>query len=189
MVRISIEGNVCTGKTRCLQMLKEKGYDVYFEDSVKNTELTRKYWSDEKRYAFGYYMDRVYNYSKMTPPDDGIHIYEGSPYTLTNIYGELLYRKQIFDSDEYALYRKYCGEIGWDPNIIVYLYCHPNVCYERCKKMNINVTMNKIIEIHTQHEIMMDEINCPITLYKVNAQENIECVVNNVMDIIHKLSG
>ena len=117
-------------------------------------------------------------------------IYECSPYTLTNVYGELLYRKQIFDPDEYLIYKKYYSEIGWNPDVIIYLYCHPSVCYERCRRMNmdVNITMNRIIEIHTQHELIMDEINCPIALYKVNAQEDIECVVNNVTDIVCKLS-
>jgi deoxyadenosine/deoxycytidine kinase len=183
MSKIAIDGNTCSGKTKCLQFLEHIGYSVHHNLSDP-PELVQKYYADKKRYSFAYYMNRLHNYSLSQPSNQQIQIFEGSPYTLKHVYNEI-----SFDKEELQLYNQYINELGWTPDLIIYLFCTPVVCYERAKQRDLNspITLEHITDVHCKFETCYDELNCPITLYKINAQEDLDSVYGNIVDIINKL--
>jgi len=190
MTRVSVEGNCCSGKTFYLKLLEQKGYHVHYIDQIDQSELTRKYHADMKRYSLGYNLQQLYNYTHYPHENEEIHLFENSPYTLKNVYCDLLYEKNCFDEDEYRIYNNYTDRLGWVPDIIIYLYCNPNVCYERNVGRNFpySPSIEYLKDLHLKYEITCDELNCPITIYKINAQEDSQSVIDNIMDIIDHLS-
>jgi len=104
-----------------------------------------------------------------TDPRVDLYFYENSPYSIKNVYGMEV-------------------EPNWIPDIIIYLYCHPVVCYERSKNRGGSlVEMKHLQGIHLKYEILCDEINCPVTLYKINSHEDIESVYKNICDVINSV--
>jgi len=190
MKRISIEGNWCTGKTFYLKFFEQHGYHVHYNDQIDHSELTQKYQSDMKRYSLAYNLQQLHNYIHTPHETGGIHIFEGSPYTLKKVYCDLLYEKNCFDADEYRIYNIYSDTLGWTPDVIIYLYCDPNVCYERNikRKCLYSPNIEYLKDIHFKYEITCDEVNCSIPIYKINAQENSNSVIRNLTDIITHLS-
>lgn len=181
MPRIAIEGNICSGKTHYLKMLESDGYLTHH---IEQSELTNKYTCDYQRYSLAYYLNQLYTYTTFPYNKQELHFYESSPYSLKNVHGDLLYEKKIFDVSEYKLYTEYNNKMGWTPDIIIYLHCHPEVCFKRCQN-KFDISYFK--DIHLKYEILCDEINCPITIYKINSQENSDDVYKNIIDIIKKL--
>lgn len=69
----------------------------------------------------------------------------------------------------------------WMPDVIIYLYCNPIVCCQR---------LDELKNLHIRYEFACDELNCPPTtkIYKINAQEDCQSVVNNLTQILRQLA-
>jgi deoxyadenosine/deoxycytidine kinase len=184
MIRVSIEGNNCSGKTYYLQLLERDHYNVHYEHY--DPELTQKYYSDTKRYSLAYHLHmlKCFQQPKNIIPKT-VQIYENSPYTLKAVHCGLLSEKNCFDVDEYRIYNNYYQTLGWIPDIMIYLFCHPLTCHHRCSKPNLEY----ITELHTKYEIVCDELNCQTKIYKVNAHEDKETVYRNIKEIIDNIDN
>jgi deoxyadenosine/deoxycytidine kinase len=191
MKKISIDGNICSGKTFYLKLLEKDGYHVHYDETFNQSQMAQKYSMDMKRYSLGYHLQLLYNYSHYEDKDKDIHIFESSPYVLKNVYGELTHEKGCFDADEYKIYEKYSTDFGWIPDVVIYLYCNPIICHERIKLChpNNNVNCDYLKDLHLKFETIFDELNTPITLYKVNAQEETESVYHYILDILSKIKN
>jgi len=190
MIRVSIEGNHCSGKTHYLQLLESDHYNVHYQNN--DIELTNKYYSDTKRYSLAYHLQLLKSFQQ---PENiipkTVQIYESSPHTLRAVHCELLSEKNCFDVDEYKIYNNYYQTLGWIPDIMVYLFCHPLTCYQRCLKSKSFQTnsLEYITELHTKYEIVCDELNCHTKIYKVNAHEDTETIYRNIKEIIDNNSS
>jgi deoxyadenosine/deoxycytidine kinase len=191
MPRISIEGNCCSGKTFYLKLLEQQGYHVHYDDMTNLTRLTQKYNTDMKRYSLGYNLQLLYNYTHYPHKEEEIHLFENSPYTLNKVYCQLAHEQHCFDEDEYNIYRNYADEMGWIPDIIIYLYCNPFVCYDRSttKKLPFTPSIDYLKNLHLKYEIICDELNCPIMIYKINAQDEHQSVISNIKHIIDQFKN
>lgn len=65
-------------------------------------------------------------------------------------------------------------------DVIIYLYCHPDVCY---KRQNV-YTRDHLFDLHVKYEMEMDDLNCSIPIYKVNTQEHYDDVLRNLEHIL-----
>jgi len=96
-----------------------------------------------------------------------LRFYENSPYILNAIQPGLNLK------------------VDWVPNVIIYLFCSPYICHSHVNR-NTN-PLDHLLDLHTRYEIICDELNCPIKIYKVNAQEETDTVYRNIKDIIDKI--
>jgi thymidylate kinase len=78
--------------------------------------------------------------------------------------------------------------IKLSPDAIIYLSCHPLVCYQRVlqRSPHNNLTLDDLKQSHLIYEKMYDVLNCPIRIYKVNSQQDPETVYNTLKQIIEK---
>jgi hypothetical protein len=67
-----------------------------------------------------------------------------------------------------------------EADVIIYLYCHPDVCY---KRQNV-YTREHLYDLHLKYETELDDLNCRIPIYKVNSQEHSNSVLRNLEDIL-----
>jgi deoxyadenosine/deoxycytidine kinase len=181
-MRVSIESNICGGKTTCLHLLQKKGYHVHY-DTTEQSGLNLKYQSDVKRFSLGYHLQVLHNYAKHEK-HTGIQLFESSPFTFKHIYSDLLREKDLFDPDEYELYTKFSDEIGWVPDVIIYLFCNPIVCHERCVKRGLNLSLDYLKQLQYKYETTLDELNTTIKIYKINAQEEPSEILRSIEEIL-----
>jgi deoxyadenosine/deoxycytidine kinase len=187
MVRIVIDGNVASGKTHYLHLLEEQGYHVSIPETPEGVRLFKKYQSEPTRYALAYYLNLLTQYQQPGAPgaSGDLHLYEGSPYTLQHVYGELWREQPDADRDEHRVFLQYLSQMGWVPDIIIYLTCHPNVCHERSKLREVDPpSLDLVRYIHLKYEIAYDEAVCPVKLYKVNSQDTPAEVLSCLVEII-----
>lgn len=191
-MRIAIDGNIGSGKTFYLNKLQNEGYIVNHEDISKWSQWLQKYHSDMNRYALGFQLQILYDQTQLPYKPSQLNIYERSPYTLKNIFGDMLFEEQLFDKQEYELHNLYVKKIGWKPDVVIYLYCDPDICYERIKdRLSVagdnQLTVDYLKKLHIKHEIVFDDLNCSIPIYKVNSMEDTETVYNTIVEIIETL--
>lgn len=196
-MRISIEGNIGSGKTTYLNIIKNKGYNVYCEN-VHNKlwiNLLEKYNSNMNRYALSIQMNSLLD--KITLPyiSNEINIYERSPYNVTHVFGSLLYENNIYDPDEYNLECKYSEKFGWIPDKIIYLQCDPDICFKRIQSRLVSgdnkITRDYINLLHCKHENIYNDLtkshllsNTQIYILNTNNDIDINKNINNIMKII-----
>lgn len=187
MLRISIEGNIGSGKTHYLKLLSQDPelvhYKIHYSDTKEHYELTQKYYTDMKRYSLAYHLSLLECTSDPPlplplPENKETHVYENSPYTIKKVHCE----PQCFDPTEYQIYDSYHRKHNWVPDIMIYLFCPPLMCHERTNNTLMNLSY--LTELHAMYEIVCDELNCPIKLFKVNALEDSESVYKNIKAII-----
>ena len=189
-MRISIEGNIGSGKTFYLDKLKKDNYAIIHDLIDSQTQIStwlKKYDSNPDRYSFGLQMQILQDYIKLPYVKNNINIYESSPYTLKNVYGKILYDEKHLDKDEYLLHNSYINDFGWMPDIIIYLYCDPEICYERVKNKS-RVSCDYFKKLHLINERTFDDLNCSIPIYKVNSQEDTNNVYKNIKTICDEIA-
>lgn len=194
MVRVAIDGNIGCGKTFYLTKLQQAGYNVYHEPVAQWANWLKKYNSDMKRYALGFQLKILHDQIGLPNPPGQINVYERSPYTLRHIFGDMLWHDGLFDADEYALHNSYVNDLAWKPDVIIYLFCDPKVCYDRLKERagravegDTQLTLDYLKKIHIQHECVLDELQCHIPIYKINSQEDPDTVYNNLLQVLQSL--
>ncbi len=193
MTKIAIDGNIGSGKTFYINKLKKDGYTIInCENNTKKSNVSEKYEKNMERYSLALNLEILQNWKKLHYNPNMINIYEQSPYTSINILADLLHEEKIFDTDEYNLYKLYAKDI-WIPDIIIYLFCDPDICQERYKlENNLSTDSNQLTKkgfekIHLKHEIVFDEVNCQIPIYKINSQEDSDLVYLNICDVLKKI--
>ena len=192
-MKISIDGNIGSGKTFYLKKLEEDGYIVNYDRTDKWFDWFEKYNCGMDRYALGLQLQILYDQLDWPYEPGQLNIYERSPYTLKNIFADFLYEQKIFDHQEYQLHNLYIKKFGWQPDIIIYLYCDHDVCYQRIKNRfsiteDEKSTTDCLEKLHIKHEIVFDDLNCKIPIYKINAVEDPQTIYNSITEILKKLS-
>lgn len=167
-MKISIDGNFGVGKTYHLQRLATEGYCVHWSKPSPEFQLE----------SITTYMQMLQPFIFNDTNERGsIVLYERSPYTLQRIYTDLR------DPDDLFQYQQSIKQVNWSPDIIIYLFCHPMICKQRTKNLSDEI----LVEFHNRYENILDELNCSIPIYKINAQEDLDQVFNNIIDVLHQV--
>ena len=175
LIRVSIDGNICSGKTTCLELLKKFGYQTYTDTSFRTPKLQSGGCCD--RNTLDYHLKLLESYSDPSKNNPKIVFYEGSPYALKSIYPVSIGETKI-KTDTDLEYENFYQAHAWVPDVIIYLFCDPIVCLERYYSSYGTgqdgqgpTIFENLKRFHLRLEMIYDEINCPIKLYKINAQE------------------
>jgi deoxyadenosine/deoxycytidine kinase len=73
------------------------------------------------------------------------------------VFAKMLYEQGTLLEEEYAIYTKWFDAFAKDSAIsaIVYVYCDPEVSFERCKKRNRtgeSIPLEYLVRCHQKHE-------------------------------------
>jgi deoxyadenosine/deoxycytidine kinase len=128
-MRISIEGNIASSKSSLLQLLHEKGgYAVYPEPVHEWGEWLQLFYQDTKRWAFGFQMKVL---SSFVREYDEHSIVERSMLSVRHVFGQLLFNQNLLAQKEWDLFRSVADMFTWEPDVIIYIACPPEVCLQR----------------------------------------------------------
>lgn len=163
---ISIEGNIGSGKSTLVNMLKkwfsmdetknylnkEKSNIIFLEEPVEEwNTITNKegktmiqlFYEDKKKYSFAFqmmaYISRLSTLKKTIETNpNSIIICERSLYTDKNVFAKMLYDDGYIEEAEYKIYTKWFNSFIQEASIdsIFYIQTDPSICYERIHKRN-----------------------------------------------------
>lgn len=148
-MRISIEFNDSINIDKYTSLLNLSGYQINRYDNNFHLSLTDL-------------LSHLMFFSKIK---NDFQIVLGSPYSLKFIYGQILLDKKIMSLKDFKIFEQYIETIGWEPDIIIYLYNYP---------------------VSNIHEIVLNEINCHIPIYKICIMDEDNVIVSQIKEIIEK---
>lgn len=151
---ISIEGNIGSGKTTLVSILKEElkdddrfvfisePVDIWLKNTDKNGEsMLTKFYNNQEKYAFPFqimaYFSRLHliREARKNNPNKVI-ITERCVYTDRNVFAKMLYEDGKIEDVCYNIYLQWFDEFmeGMDVEKIIYVDTQPSLCHERINK-------------------------------------------------------
>ena len=192
---ISIEGNIGSGKTKQLQILKDKGYTVIEEnvETWKEEGWLDRYYKNPYRTAVGFQMRVLYDHldriNKITEP---ITIIERSAYTCIEVFGKILLEDKMMTAQDINLMRMYFEANKFLPNVFIYIQTLPKVAYERVRKRDRKgeelIDLLYLEKLHLHHEISYIGKK-PLKIFIVDGNQSIDEVQNDIVKIIQNLTS
>jgi len=184
---ISIEGNIGSGKSTFVNLLKENCKDrddiCFLQEPVdqwlqiKDNEgnILQHYYKDQQKYSFAFqmmaYISRLSLLREaMQNKQYKFIITERSLFTDKEVFCKMLYDDKFINEIEYQIYNKWFYEFdNWlsdfDPKFIfIYFQCDPTISYERVKlraRIEETIPLEYLVNCHDYHEkwlTMQDKI-------------------------------
>lgn len=178
MTLISIEGNIGSGKSTVLKLLKQNCDKsiVFIDEPVSEWQtiedssgknILELFYADKKKYSFTFqilaYITRLRKILDVIKNNqDKIIIMERSIYTDKFVFAKMLYENKFIEDIEWKTYNYWFDTFKNSTKLdgIVYVNTKPEICFERIKKRNrdgeSNIEINYLNECHQKH---LDWIN------------------------------
>jgi len=179
VLHFSIEGNIGSGKSTFINILKDKvisaggkkiiylpePVDVWNEiKDLSGVTILEKYYANPDMYAFSFQMmayisrlSQIKNYIKK----GAVIITERCVFTDYNVFAKMLYDSSKITHIEYLIYKKWFDEFVNElpePKII-YIQTSPETCLKRVKKRNRKGETIQLEYLKTCHEYHEEWIN------------------------------
>jgi deoxyadenosine/deoxycytidine kinase len=120
---------------------------------------------------------------------------ERSPLSCVHVFGESLRKDNLISEYQWTIMNEYYTTFGWKPDIIFYLQCPPEICFERLKNRNrdceSNITLEYLTKIHENYEILYNSNNIlteNINIIKIDASQSKEDVSNSINEYLRKFN-
>lgn len=192
---ISIEGNIGSGKTKQLQLLKEKGYTVIEEnvESWKEEGWLERFYKNPYRTSLGFQMRVLYDHlDRINKITESITIIERSAYTCIEIFGKILLEDNMMTVQDINLMNMYFEAHKFLPDVFIYIQTLPKVAYERVRKRDRSgeelIDCLYLEKLHKHHEISFIGIK-KLKIFIVDGNKSIDEVQNEIVKIIQNLTS
>lgn len=128
--KITIDGNIGSGKTTQLNLLRERlGYTVY-KEPIQEWPL-KLFYEDKKRWAFLLQLAILKSFHDSQDGDGG-GVWERSPESSREVFWKML--RGSYTDEEDDVYRYFYELFSWEPDVHVYIRTDPDECFERISK-------------------------------------------------------
>mgnify|MGYP003981704127 CR=1 FL=1 len=194
MTLISIEGNIGSGKSTILKLLKQKSDKsiIFIDEPVSEWQTIKDssgknilelFYANKQRYSFTFqilaYITRLRKILDVIKKEQHkIIIMERSIYTDKFVFAKMLYENGFIEEIEWKTYNYWFDTFkdSTQLNGIVYVNTKPEICFERIKKRNrngeSNIEMNYLKECHQKH---LDWINNEsISVLRIDGNQEFE---------------
>lgn len=195
-MKISIEGNIASGKSTLSLRLQSNTRIPVFLEPVDTWTLLDKFYSDIPRWGFTFNTEVIMSMSEWKNNTFNA-IYERSPNSCRHVFTQLMHDDSILCDEELALFDKLFNTFGWDQDVIIYVRTPPEICFERMHKRGRDcevggVSLEYLKKLDKKHEDMMNYIrqNKPsIKIIEIDGVASADDVFHNVLNILkHELS-
>ena len=196
-MRIVISGNIGSGKTTQMSVLKEllKTYDnmeliTEAVDEWLQEGWLQNFYQNPEKWSFSFQL-RVLLSQIQVPKEDKekILIIERSPQTTQMIFGQQLYEDGHIHIMEHELLNRYAFEMGWIPDIFIYIKTEPEVCHQRVKERSREtenlIPLEYLKKLHDKHE-SLHQSTAKYT-YFVDGNRDKDDVTRDIILILEKI--
>lgn len=179
MFIISVEGNIGSGKSTFLDMLKMKyasNQDIVFIDEpldswnkitdMEGKTMLEKFYSDKEKHGFAFqmmaYISRLAQLKKTIDTfPNAIIVTERSLLTDRHVFAKMLYDEGYIEHAHYKIYLEWFNTFIKDMAIekIIYLKTSPEKSYERIQRRNRKgetIPISYIEQCHEYHEMWLN---------------------------------
>lgn len=182
-MRISVEGNLGTGKSTLLQELG-RGWDVYPEPLAEWHALLEAFYADPQRWSLSMNLQALLSFTRV--PSSGIVVTERSPLSCKEVFARLAKNGSSMTEKEWNLFCDIHNVAGWVPDVIIYLSLPVTAALSRVqtrgRTAEQGVTQDYLNKVQFAHNTMLRWY--PGELHVVDASQPQEAVVSRVKDVL-----
>jgi deoxyadenosine/deoxycytidine kinase len=151
-MRIVIDGNIGSGKSTQLDILKAKGFKIY-KEPIDDWPLDL-FYKDKSRWAFLLHMKILNSFAD----SQNDRIFERSIISSHHVFWANLRSRGIVTHEEDLVYREWYDRVYWTPSVTIYLCSDPIKCHERISSRqqdgDASITLEYLYEIHERYQRM-----------------------------------
>ena len=204
---VSIEGNIGSGKSTILELLKQRfkdnksvaflsePVDVWREiKDADGVDLLTNFYKNQEKFSFHFqmaaYISRISAITKLQKnPEIKLIVVERSIWTDKNVFAKMLYDDGKISELEYNIYLKWFDEFSKliNHSLNIYIKTKPEVAFERVKKRNRSGETIPLEYLQKCHEYHNDWLNYNSHILNGNIELPDEGNVSIVEEIINSL--
>lgn len=199
---ITIGGNIGCGKSTVIEELKGifgSSCTIVPEPIHEWGSWIDLFYTNQSKYALGFQMKILQSFSRCLCKADPSKplITERSPVDSLEVFSKVLYDDKVMNHLEYNLYKEYVEDVGWTPNVYIYLKTTPDVCIHRinqrargCESGLDEEYVKKLNNVYDHMSIKCDTIDkkMSIKFHTIDANQTKEKVLQEVKQIIESLT-
>lgn len=200
---ISIEGNIGSGKSTILNLLKKYFVDdnniIFLQEPVEewekikdsnNVTILTKFYENQEKYSFAFqmmaYISRLSLLKKTVEEyPNSIIITERCLNTDRYVFAKMLYDNGKLEDVEYQIYLNWFDHFSsifskYEQNNqkIIYLKTSPDICFFRINKRNrngeANISIDYLQNCHLYHNEMINTVKNTTQILTIDADEDTE---------------
>ena len=186
-MRISIEGNVGTGKSTILAQLS-KTWTVYPEPVEQWTELLTLSYRNPQRWALAMNCKALIAFTSVPEADTAGRpvIVERSPMSCKEVFARLHHNEGTMTTNEWRLFCDLFSMKGWIPDVVIYLKSSPQVCMgrmrHRARSAEESVSQDYLSKLQFAHQTMLRYFGSQV--HVVDASLDSDTVFQRVSDCL-----
>jgi deoxyadenosine/deoxycytidine kinase len=154
--RVYVEGNIGAGKSTFMNELSSKYPDIFAsfpEENGGRAPFLRRFYENMKQGSFALQTKILFDQVKYPYVSGKINLYERSPISLLNIFGEMLYNDGLFSEYEFKLHKEMVAEFSPEVKVIVYIDTPTRICHERKNKRREGKTADDLVPYDYMKEL------------------------------------
>lgn len=132
-MRLSIEGNIGSGKSACVRALAKAFPQVasYPEPVEEWGELLSLFYKSPAEWALPFSLRVLLDFRRAASTDTCV--VERSPMATRYVFGQLLYNETTLNCQEWELFKDYHDILAWTPDVIFYIDTPVDECARRIR--------------------------------------------------------
>jgi deoxyadenosine/deoxycytidine kinase len=184
-MKISIDGNIGAGKTTILKKLTN--YDVILEPVEEWTEHLTKFYEDPIRWGFCFNLKVLSSFAKWHNVDKFI-LFERSPIACNKVFTDMHYEDGNMDKLELKTFNDIYDNIGWSPDVLIYIKTRPENCLKRIKirgrESEQNISIEYLDKVHKKYEELIIKHK---TVIIIDGERDTKIIYEEIKNIIDDL--
>lgn len=190
-MKICIEANIGSGKTTLMRSIHDKTrIPIFLEPVDEWSDWLNLFYKDPSRWGFTFNTNVLMTFNRWKQIDCPA-LYERSPMSCKEVFTELQRDAGFLSTPEYDLFNKLYKQLGWQPNVIIYLEADPLICMNRMKTRGRvcenEVTLEYLQAVDEKYKIMLKKAqDMGIDIHVVDANNDKNIVYEEVMKHVKK---
>lgn len=164
-MRISVEGNIGSGKSSLLTALsRDHGLRVFLEPVQKWGDWLSLFYDDPRRWGLSFNLKVLTSFHDHHPSSSGdregdLVLFERSPLTCRYVFTTLQHANGHMTDAELELFDDVYDRLRWEPDLILYVRTRPVTCMRRierrAREAERHVALDYVTRVHARHEELL----------------------------------
>lgn len=174
-MRISVDGNIGSGKSEALDALATAFPTVsVFPEPVESWgELLDLFYASPAEWSLPFSLRVMLSFGE--PARHPTCIVERSPLTSRHVFGQVLYNQGLLNQHEWDLLKEFNDVVAWKPDVVLYLDCPPTTCMERIasrgRACESGIDLEYLKRVDFQYQNMLRFMDVPVVRFDATAPQ------------------
>ena len=168
-MRISVEGNIGSGKSDCMVALAAAFPDVqcFPEPLHEWGELLDLFYECPPSWALAFSLKVLLSFRAASR--EPVCFVERSPMASRHVFSQLLYNDGTLSCQEWELFKEYHDVLGWKPDVVFFVDTPAAVCLQRIasrgRACEANVDIDYLRRVEFQYANMLRYTDVPVVRF------------------------